>query len=166
MKIPTHISWIAIVLCFVFILTLTIIGNELAVRIENYIGVSLAVACLIEYRKEAMDALVKPRPTNFQVFALGMAMIMLASIIRNFYSSIERDFGLGWVRWGPMVPVFLFLMILGSVFKIIAPHVREGKVDWATLRHVIWIGMFGVAGALIVTAVQYGLEHSHGEALL
>jgi len=155
MRIPTQISWIAIVLCLVFVVTLTLIGNEVAVRIENYVGVALAVACLVQYRQEAVDALIKPRPTNFQVFALGMVMIMLASIIRNFYSSIERDFGLGWVRWGPLVPVFLFLMILGSVFKIIAPHVREGRADWVTLRHVILIGMCGIAAALAVTGYLY-----------
>jgi hypothetical protein len=161
-KIPTQISWIAIVLCLVFVVTLTLIGNEVAVRLENYVGVALAIACLVQYRQEAIDALIKPRPTNFQVFALGMAMVMLASIIRNFYSSIERDFDIGWVRWGPLVPVFLFLMIMGAVFKIIAPHVEDGRADWPTLRHVIWIGMCGVAAALAVTGYLYFKANGFG----
>lgn len=155
---PTQIAWIMILLCMVFIFGLTLIGNETAVRIENYVGVSLSLAAFVRYRHDAWDALVSSKPTGFQILALGIFINWMGNNIRNIYSSLDRDFGLGWVRWGFVVPFFLFLMVLSGLLHLAGPTIdRNGRLPVRSLVQIGAIVLSGVIAAVAVTGVRWYL---------
>lgn len=152
--VPTQIAWLTIAFCLVFIFTLTIIGNETAIRVENYVGVAVSFAAFVRYRHDAWDALFSARPTGFQILALGIFVSWMGNLIRNIYSSVERDFGIGWVRWGPLVPVFLFLMVLGGIMHLAGPRMQGGRLPVRALVEIAAVVLAGVVAALAVTLTR------------
>lgn len=155
---PTQIAWILILLCMAFILCLTLIGNETAVRIENYVGCAVSFAAFVRYRHDAWGALFSARPTGFQILALGIFVSWMGNLIRNIYSSVERDFGIGWVRWGFVVPFFLFLMVLGGIMHLAGPTIdKSGRLPGRSLVQIGAVVAYGILAAVAVTGVRWYL---------
>lgn len=148
---PTQITWVIILGCLAFVLALSTVGNELAVRIENYINILLSVAVVYRYRKESIKALFDQAPSNIQVLGLGIILAWLANNVRSFYSSLQRDFHIAWLTDSIVVPFFLYLMLLSGLFHLIVPYVKRTHIDRKAWFEIIGIVTFGTVLALTVT---------------
>lgn len=153
LRFPTQIAWLVTIACMAFVLALTVTGNMLATRIENMVGITLSAVCVYRYRRDAWRALIRDQPTNVQIVCLGLVIYLAGGMVRNLYSSIDRDFGLSWIRYGPVVPFFLFLFILSGALLLIGPKLQGGRIamnGWIELGVVI---ATGIGIALAVTAI-------------
>lgn len=147
----TQLTWVLVIGCVAFMMALSIVGNEIATRVENYIGIALAVACLVKYRHASVQAILSKLPTNVQVLSLGIFVAWFGNIIRNVYSSLDRDFGISWIRLGPYVPMFLFMFLLSGMLHIAAPHVKDGKISGETWLELAIVVASGTIVAMAVT---------------
>lgn len=152
----TQLSWVLIIGCVAFMMALSIVGNEIATRVENYIGIALSIACIVKYRHAAVQALISKLPTNVQVLSLGIFIAWMGNNIRNIYSSLDRDFGVSWLRLGPYVPIFLYMFLLSGMLHLAAPHVKDGKISVETwLELAIVVGAGTIVAMMVTVYVAY-----------
>ena len=158
--VPTQIVWVIMLFGFVFVAVLSVVGNEVAVRIENYINIVLSFACVARYRHEAIRALITKLPTSIQILCLGIFFNWIANNIRSFLSTLARDFDILWLNDSVIVPIFLFFTFMSGVFHLIVPYVEPTKIDRKAWYEVLAIVVGGTSLALIVTLDLYLFPHA------
>lgn len=161
-RYPTQLAWAMIVLCVVFVVVLSFIGGETAVRVENYVGMALSIAAFIQYRHDAWDALVRNRPTGYQILALGIFINWMRNNIQSIYSSLVRDFNLDWELGDVVVAFFLFLMVLSGLLHVVGPTLdEEGFIPKRAYIRIGIVVTLGIIAAIAVTGVRwyFGMEY-------
>lgn len=148
---PTQIAWLIITTCAIFVFGISWTGNELATRIENYIGITLSVACIVRYRHDAWKALVQERSSSVQLLGLGIVLAWLANSFRNLYSTLQRDFNIDWLPSSWVVPTFLFIMLLSGILHVMVPKVHDGVINRRAIKEISIYVLIGITLALGVT---------------
>lgn len=142
-------------------LTLLIPQNAL-MQILNICVLSISVAVVTTYMPVWIRTLCKQRMDGPEALSLGIGCTWIAEIGQRIWSIVWR--GLDQPHWmlsSPVLPLMLFLTVVGGVQHVTAPGVIDGAIPTKN-----WIVLGISAGAatlllLLVTWVGYGSPQAY-----
>lgn len=147
----TQITWLIVVACAAFVVVMSVSESELAIRMGNYMSLSLSIACLVRYRFEAWRALTRFRPTGINVLGLGIFLNWISSQLRAMSSTLLRDFDIWWLNDTILVPLLLFVVLLSGIFHFAGPKIENGRLPKQSFAQLALIFLFGIIPALLIT---------------